>query len=283
MTITTKQYSSSCNGALKTTILTVFHLAIDFIVKKGGIYRSRNHSDVHGLLMAILHDSNPVMSRELHEPGTRKPWSFSLAFFDGAKPVPRSPWFHVNDGGRGRFFVNTTSPDVYAAIMEASMARRQYRINDIVIELGDIACNEAILRNIPPTRMVEITFRSTTFFRDHDDGDATAVLDPSLLVRFQCDAMTKLGIATIDRDRLARHVTAIQQNTRASMGIMNKDGREVAIRGFSGTAILRCTSPDPSIQRDFSLVMASLPYTGAGSRTSIGFGHCSVRLIDGRR
>jgi CRISPR-associated endoribonuclease Cas6 len=230
----------------------------------------------------MLRDSNPELSRKLHEPRSRKPWSFSPVFFDASKPVPGSRWCHVREKTGGRFFVNTTSADVYAAVMEASMARRRYNINDITIELGDIECNDTMIASILPSRECEIIFHSTTFFRDHADAEKTETLDPGLLARFQCDALEKAGIVTIDRERLAKHVTIARQNTRSSTGIVNKDGREVAIHGFAGTAVLRCTSPDPSIQRDFALVMATLPYTGTGSRTSMGFGHCSVRLVDGR-
>jgi CRISPR-associated endoribonuclease Cas6 len=257
---------------------TGYHLVVHLAVKSSGIRRAGNHSDAHALLLAMLLDSNPGLSMKLHEPRARKPWSFSPVFFDRESPVPGSKWFHVREGTGGRFFVNTTSSDVYAAVMEASMSRRRYRVNDIAIELGDIECDDVDLRGVPPARESEVTFRSTTFFREHSDAERTETLDAKMLIRFQCDAMEKAGMVTVDRDRLAKHVTISRQNTRASTGIVNKDGIELAIHGFAGVAVLRCTSPDPGAVKDFALVMASLPYFGAGSRTSMGFGHCSVRL-----
>jgi CRISPR-associated endoribonuclease Cas6 len=255
-----------------------YHLAVRFTTTTSGIRRDGNHSDAHALLMAMLRDSNPTLSKQLHEPRARKPWSFSRVFFDRESPVPDSRWLHVREKTGGHFFVNTTSADVYASIMEAAMSRRKYRINDIAIELGDIECKESSLQGIPPSRECEITFHSTTFFREFDDGKVMATLDPVLLVKFQCDALEKAGIVIIDRDRLAKHVIVMSQSTRASTGIVNKDGIELAIHGFTGSAVLRCTSPDPGIVKDFVLVMATMPCFGAGSRTSMGFGHCSVRF-----
>ena len=272
--------STSHSNVQESNHQTGYHLAIHFTVKTSGIYRSGNQSDIHAILLGMLRDSEPLISKKLHEHRSRKPWSFSRLFFDKASPVPGSSWVHVREGTAGHFFMNTMSSDVYTSIMEASMSRRKYRVNDIDIELGDIDCDQAFLDNMKPSREVVMTFHSATFFRDHDDEKKMETLDPGKLIRFQCDALEKTGIATIDRDMLAKHVVIVSQDTRRASGMVHESGKDIVIYGFTGIVVLRCTSPDPAVQKDFALVMAAMPYLGCGSRTSMGFGHCSVRLLD---
>nr|MDO8087947.1 CRISPR system precrRNA processing endoribonuclease RAMP protein Cas6 [Candidatus Sigynarchaeum springense] len=263
----------------RNTSMVGFHLCVHYRAISSGIYRPNNQSDVHGMILAMLRAHDPVISESLHQHGMRKPWSFSRAFFDGGKLVPDSPWVHVREGTAGRFYINTMSLDVYEAIAATSMGHRQARLNDIVLGITDIDCTRTDFASLLPTRDLQITFHTPTFFRERDDRHVTTYLDLSKLISFQCDAVAKTGLISAEPKRLYGNIAILSQSTALSNGMLHEQGKNIVWPGFVGKAVLRCTSDDRALLEEFTALMLASQFTGVGSRTSAGFGHASVEIL----
>lgn len=256
-----------------------FHLCVHYKAVSSGIYRPNNQSDVHGMILAIIQAHDPNISASMHQHGMRKPWSFSRCFFDGGTPVPDSPWVHVREGTSGRFFINTTSLDVYEAIAATSMGRRQTRLNDIAIDITDIDCTRTEFSALVPARDIQIMFHTPTFFRERDDKHVTTYLDLAKLISFQCDAVAKTGLPVVGPARLSGRVAILSQATNLSNGILHEQGKNIVWPGFVGKAVIRCKVDDQATRKEFTTVMVASQFTGIGSRTSAGFGHVSVEIL----
>nr|MDO8115102.1 CRISPR system precrRNA processing endoribonuclease RAMP protein Cas6 [Candidatus Sigynarchaeota archaeon] len=245
-----------------------------------GIYRPDNHSDVHGMILSFMKAHDEGISAKMHEHGTRKPWSFSRIFFDIATPVPESRWFHVREGIGGQFFINTTSEDVYTALVSGLSRHIQSRLNDIALELMDIDCETTDLATVTPVPAITMVFHTPTFFREYADAQITTEFDLGKLIRFQCLALTRAEMAFIDPDRLLKNVTVGSKLLKPATGMLHEKDKNIVWPGFVGEIELCCTATDPAIIKDFVTMAIGSQFIGVGSRTSIGFGHVTVKSLN---
>ena len=123
-------------------------------------------------------------------------------------------------------------------------------------------------------------FHSPTLFRKHDDDNITTWFDVEKFMRFQHDAVTRNG--WMDEppcpvDKLVKSIQVIQNNTRSSWMELRRASKNIRIDGFSGKVEIRVKG-DINTKDWITRCIALSQCIGVGSRTSMGFGHCSVTI-----
>jgi CRISPR-associated endoribonuclease Cas6 len=259
--------------------ISLLTTVVRFIVKNDGAIQPRNVGSMHGAMLRFIEHSDPSLSKSLHEKGRRKPWSFSKPFFDVVKRngINDARFLLVSGGTTGRFHVNTFDTTVHSAFTRAAMGKMSLRIGKLRCDV--ISVDSKKVQIVPPDPvMVFMTFHSPTLFREHDDGSVTSWFDVEKLVRFQHDAVTRNGLMEeppVPVEDLVKMVAVERNDTRSSWSKLHRGGIDIRVNGFTGKVTLRLQGNDDG-KRWLARALVASQCTGIGSRTSLGFGHCSV-------
>jgi CRISPR-associated endoribonuclease Cas6 len=279
MTVEIKQITEMKNGKQEQLLKCL----VKFVVKNDGVIPSRNAGAVHGAIMDLVKKSNPALSRKLHGKRRRKPWSFSKPFFNRCKHVGAGRFLLVTSGTTGYFHVNTLDRNVHGAFMQSIITGKAFRIGELKCDILSVDSKE--IDRVPdnPAR-IDIQFHSPALFRDHDDDTSTAWFDPEKLVRFQHDAVTRNALMEeppVPVDELVNLVLVERSEIRSSWAKLHRGGIDIRVNGFTGTVTLRLRG-NINARKWLARMFTVSQCTGIGSRTSLGFGHCSVTMKEGK-
>nr|MDO8111925.1 CRISPR system precrRNA processing endoribonuclease RAMP protein Cas6 [Candidatus Sigynarchaeota archaeon] len=256
------------------------HCKIDVIALNDATVELYTMTGCLGMMYALVEVSNPRLSKALHATSVVKPWSFSLLKMDTYQKTGEKGKYVVKKGTRGYWIVNTIDPGVRDATISLMNSGAKLHFNRLELGIEKIEHHDLSYAGYPETGIDTITVQlhSPTFFYEA----ATKRMVPftsRAYIDFQLRKLKDAGIvAGYSIDDIDPFIRVLRDDTTEKWLQVSSPGKPgiVSRKGKVGFVTFKLSGDDDARQIAWEIIHAS-QFTGIGSRTSMGFGHNSIK------
>lgn len=268
------------NSSEKTTNLVPVKCKLNFIANNTAEVPLRNHSMVMGAIFGLIAQVDPIFSYKLHKSTTVKPWSFSLLkFYEHPVNSLREGYSLVKRGTRGFFFIKSVYRKLQEILVQFSMRRKILHIGKLRINIEKITTENKNLKDTPPNiDTITVRLESPTFFYDNRTK-IQEQLSSETFLKYQCEKFKQLEILNIEPEQLFPYMWVLKDKTQESWGYITKSRNKnetIGFKGQVGEVIFKIVG-NPLERSIIFKILALSEFTGIGTRTSMGFGHNTLK------
>lgn len=274
-----------------TTKVTPIHAKFDLVAMKDAGIPLYNMSGVSGMLYDMIEAARPRVASNLHGSNDLKFWSFSPVKFEKYVPVDGKKGFYaVKKGTRATWFFNTLDPNVIALLVHSWKEGRALHLFSLPLKIDRVEAEDHSYDRFPgDARFVTMQLHSPVVFsqakkkgrgeRERRVIEKFAFTGENLL-RFQLWKLDKAGLIEkgVDVESIAPLLRVLRDDTtERSMFITRHDGKgAVPFRGKQGFVTFKLNGTIEEREMIWEILRLST-FTGIGSKTGMGFGHCSIK------
>lgn len=242
----------------------------------------KNHTLIQGAIYTLFSEIDPTFSYIMHQNRNINPFSFSLLRFKKHQPKGSKKGFiSVSAGDMATMHVKTLHPDVTRCIMQFSFQGKTMHVGKgvgkiIIVNPENFSWDDVPLKY----DTICMNLHSTTYIRlrDKERGDYNVDLNMEYIISNICDRVHRITGECIDASDLFPYIIPLKHHTNIKDSIAYKTNfedpraRPYVYTGKKGYMTFKITGMHDVVGRLFKFS----EFTGVGSNTSCGFGHCSV-------
>lgn len=260
------------------------HCKIDLVAIKDATVDLFNASAHSGSFYGLIESTDPKLAKTMHKSTIVKPWSFSTILFPAGAKRDGDGYHHVRAGSKGFWIMNTTSTAVRNAIVAVATQGKRIHLGRAEIAVQRVAVDDRTFTGYPGEEKdidtITVKIHSPAFWYNATTKKFEQ-FSARVFLEHQLRKMNDLGIVTRrenDMNDIEPYFRVLRDDTsRKSMSI-TVDGKTRLIHGIAGHITFKLSGDGETKQMVWEILHAS-QFTGIGTRTSMGFGHCSITSI----
>ena len=257
-----------------------FHAKIDIVVLEDGDIPLLNVSGIVGMFYSMIERSSSIASTNMHDGKSMKPWSFSSVRFQHRplKVDGKKGFYRIKKGSRASWFFNTLDGNVMQLLIHSLRDDNALHLHSLPMRVE---------RFPEDVRYVTMQFHSPTFMtrisRNQGCGKKTLEkidINGANLLDFQTWKLDMLGLISkgVEPSSIKTLLRVVRDDTsERTMFITRKDGNGVIpFKGRQGYMTFKLNGTMEEREMVWKILWLS-QFTGIGSKTGMGFGHCSIK------
>jgi CRISPR-associated endoribonuclease Cas6 len=270
-----------------TTQVTPTRVKIDLVALEDAVVPLYNASGVVSMFHDMIESVRPRISFNLHETRKMKPWSFSPLKLDSYERIDDNPGFYrVKKRTRGCWFFKTLDVNVAQLLLESWHADHDPHLYKLPMKIDRvIATNHSYDQFPEEVSFVTMQFHSPSFFfRARKEGRKRVIerfdFTVENILKIQSWKLDKLGLVSkgVDVENIIPLLRIIRDDTTMKrMFITRNDGNGVVpFEGKQGFITFKINGTVEEREMIWEILRLST-FIGIGSKTGMGFGHCSIK------
>jgi len=236
------------------------------------------HSTIRGTIYKLFREIDPVFSYRIHSSRNIKPFSFSnLQFKYKLSKSKKKGFIKIPSKTSANLTIKGIDPIISKCIYQFSIQNKILHIGQGIAKI--IRVNYSIPKAIPDSyKTIQIKLHSTTFIKQNLQKlskQHRISLTMENIIDSIVDSIYRIYQISINPIDVYPYIIPISKYTSLhnSKGyIMNKSKQLLTYHGEKGILTYEIIGNHQLIGKMFQLI----EYIGIGSKTSYGFGHCSI-------